>query len=97
MTDQGGSSTAVPDFQSIVLPLLDLAADGQEHSLREAIETLAEKDWLGLDFVHSGQTQRVSENPLGLGRGHRDKPKPTGIRPILPHLQPGERQAEPLF
>lgn len=32
---------AVPDFQSLMLPLLQLAGDGQEHTLSEAIEILA--------------------------------------------------------
>ena len=32
---------AIPDYQSIMLPLLDLAGDGNEHSLREAYEQLA--------------------------------------------------------
>lgn len=32
---------AVPDFQSPMLPLLRVAADGREHSLAEARETLA--------------------------------------------------------
>ena len=32
---------AVPDFQSFFRPLLDVAADGKEHSLREARERLA--------------------------------------------------------
>lgn len=32
----------IPDFQSIMLPLLDFARDQQDHSLREAIEALAE-------------------------------------------------------
>lgn len=31
----------VPDFQSIMLPLLNLTADGKEHSLREAVAILA--------------------------------------------------------
>jgi restriction system protein len=31
----------IPDFQSIMLPLLQLAADGQEHSLAEAREVLS--------------------------------------------------------
>lgn len=31
----------VPDFQTLMLPLLQLAADGQEHRLSEAIEALA--------------------------------------------------------
>jgi restriction system protein len=33
---------AIPDFQSIMLPLLQFASDQKEHSLREAIEQLAE-------------------------------------------------------
>ncbi|MGZ8216856.1 restriction endonuclease [Methylomagnum sp.] len=32
---------AIPDFQSIMLPLLKFAADGQEHTKREAVEYLA--------------------------------------------------------
>jgi restriction system protein len=31
----------IPDFQSILLPLLQSCADSQEHGLRETIETLA--------------------------------------------------------
>jgi restriction endonuclease Mrr len=34
---------AIPDYQSIMLPLLLFAGDGNEHSLREAIESLAER------------------------------------------------------
>ncbi|NLG97378.1 MAG: restriction endonuclease [Chloroflexi bacterium] len=33
---------AVPDFQSMMLPLLMFAGDGREHSIREAIEHLSE-------------------------------------------------------
>jgi restriction system protein len=33
---------AVPDFQSLMLPLLRVAADGKEHSLAEAREKLAD-------------------------------------------------------
>lgn len=33
----------VPDYQSIMLPLLRFAGDRQEHSLRETIETLADE------------------------------------------------------
>lgn len=33
----------IPDFQSIMLPLLTFAGDGKEHSLREAIEVLAQQ------------------------------------------------------
>ncbi|MFH1672331.1 MAG: winged helix-turn-helix domain-containing protein [Pseudomonadota bacterium] len=34
---------AVPDFQSFFKPLLDLASDGREHSLREARTIIAKK------------------------------------------------------
>jgi restriction system protein len=34
---------AIPDFQSIMRPMLELAADGKEHSLVEAREALAQK------------------------------------------------------
>ena len=33
---------AIPDYQSVMLPLLRYAADEQEHSVREAIEALAD-------------------------------------------------------
>src|SRR5215472_1848670 len=38
---------AVPDFQSLMLPLLKITGDGNEHTTSEVIETLAQK--LGLD------------------------------------------------
>lgn len=34
---------AIPDYQSIMLPLLKLAGDRKEHSLREAVEILADE------------------------------------------------------
>ena len=34
---------AVPDFQSFFKPLLDVAADGKEHSMKEAREIIAER------------------------------------------------------
>jgi len=33
----------VPDYQSLMLPLLRFAADGHEHRLSEAIEILAQQ------------------------------------------------------
>src|SRR5262245_49367480 len=39
----GGPTMAVPDFQTLMLPLLGLAADGEEHSLAEVIERLADE------------------------------------------------------
>ena len=32
---------AVPDFQSLMLPLLKSSQDGQEHSISDSIEALA--------------------------------------------------------
>ena len=32
---------AIPDFQSVMLPLLNFAADQQEHSLQDTVEALA--------------------------------------------------------
>jgi restriction system protein len=34
---------AIPDFQSFMLPVLELAAEGGEHSLSEAREVLAKR------------------------------------------------------
>ena len=42
---------AVPDFQSFFKPLLDLAADGSEHSIQEARESIAAKMSLSEDDV----------------------------------------------
>ena len=33
----------IPDFQNLMLPLLQLAADGEEHRLSDAIEALAQQ------------------------------------------------------
>lgn len=50
---------AVPDFQSLMLPLVEFAADGQEHSLREAREFLAKR---------LGVTEEEREELLPSGR-----------------------------
>jgi len=34
---------AIPDYQSVMLPLLEFAGDGQEHSHRETIDALADE------------------------------------------------------
>jgi restriction system protein len=49
---------AIPDYQSIMLPLLKLAGDGQEHSLRHAIETLS-------DEFHLTEEERRHRIPSG--------------------------------
>lgn len=33
---------AIPDFQSIMLPLLNFSADGEEHTMQEAYKSLAD-------------------------------------------------------
>lgn len=67
---------AVPDFQSIMLPLLHLAGDRQEHSLRESIETLGEA--LNLTYeekrelLPSGR-QPTFDNRVGWARTYMKK------------------------
>jgi Mrr N-terminal domain/Protein of unknown function DUF262 len=52
---------AVPDFQSLMLPLLKLAGDGQMHTLTETVEQLAQAFQLSEDdrkeLLRSGQTR----------------------------------------
>src|SRR2546422_9543572 len=52
---------AVPDFQSLMLPLLELAADGQQHAFVEAVERLAQDFQLSAkdrnERLRSGQTR----------------------------------------
>jgi len=52
----------IPDFQSVMLPLLELAADGQEHTASETIEILAQHfeltDEERREMVPSGQQRR---------------------------------------
>ncbi|MCP9469046.1 MAG: restriction endonuclease [Nitrospira sp.] len=62
---------AIPDYQSIMLPLLQFAADDKEHSLREAIERLSTE--FGLteeekkELLPSGQ-QPTFENRVAWAR-----------------------------
>jgi len=66
----------IPDYQSIMLPLLQLAADGREHSLRETIETLSSQ--LGLseeerrELLPSGR-QPTFDNRVGWARTYMKK------------------------
>jgi restriction system protein len=61
----------IPDFQTIMLPLLELAGDGREHSFREAVETLAERLGLSEDerkeLLPSGR-QPTFDNRVGWAR-----------------------------
>src|SRR5262245_44808869 len=40
---------AVPDFQTLMLPLLELAGDGNQHTSAEAVESLAQRFQLSSD------------------------------------------------
>ncbi len=62
---------AIPDYQTIMLPLLKLANDGQEHFLRDAFEQLADQFNLNeaerKELLPSGQ-QAVFVNRVGWAR-----------------------------
>ena len=67
---------AVPDFQSIMLPLLKLAGDCQEHTYREAIDTLA-NEFLLIDedrreLLGSGRLAKF-DNRVGWAMTHLKK------------------------
>lgn len=66
----------IPDFQSIMLPLLKIAADDQEHSLRDTIGILADKFGLTTEelgqWLPSGQ-QTIFDNRVGWARTYLKK------------------------
>ena len=63
----------VPDFQSIMLPLLKFSADGIEHTPREAVESLAKTfnltDQDRQELLPSG-TQRTFDNRVAWTKSH---------------------------
>ncbi len=66
----------IPDFQSIMLPLLVFAGDGKEHSLRETIESLAKQFALTeeerAELLPSGN-QAIFDNRVGWARTYMKK------------------------
>jgi len=66
-----------PDYQSIMLPLLMLMRGGNEHSLRESIEKLAEAFILTekerKQLLSSGQ-QSTFDNRVGWARSYLKNP-----------------------
>jgi len=88
----------VPDFQSLMLPLLTLAGDGQEHSLRSAIDKLADEFGLSDEerkqLLPSGR-QRTFDNRVGWARTYMAK---AGLlrAPRRAHFQITERGASVL-
>ena len=67
---------AIPDYQSIMLPLLELASDGQTHHVHEAIEFLAQQFTLTDDekreLVPSGKQPRF-QNRVSWARTYMTK------------------------
>ena len=67
---------AIPDYQTIMLPLLKLAGDKQEHKFRDAIETLANSFKLTenerKELLPSGQ-QEIFNNRVGWARTYMKK------------------------
>lgn len=67
---------AIPEFQSFLLPLLVFAGDGKEHSLREAIEALADHFQLDTNdrnvLLPSGR-QATFDNRVGWARTYLKK------------------------
>jgi restriction system protein len=66
----------IPDYQTIMLPLLKFLSDGQVHSLREAVENLAKEFQLSEEerkkLLPSGK-QPVFSNRVGWGRTYLKK------------------------
>ncbi len=66
----------IPDYQTVMLPLLNLAADGEEHRLRDAIEELADHFKLTEDerkeLLPSG-SQATFDNRVGWARTYMKK------------------------
>jgi len=67
---------AIPDYQTIMLPLLKFAADENEHSIHEAIKVLADQFKLSPDerkeLLPSGQ-QEIFVNRVGWARTYLKK------------------------
>jgi restriction system protein len=63
--------STLPDYQSLMLPLMEFASDGREHSVRQAIDHLAERFGLSSEerrrLLQSGR-QPVFENRVGWAR-----------------------------
>lgn len=49
---------AIPDFQSIFLPLLELAGDGQNHRVSDTVDTLALRFSLTTDDMNEALAER---------------------------------------
>ena len=87
---------AVPDYQTLMLPLLKIAADEKEHSLKEALDVLSKEFDLSADelseLLPSG-TQTIIYNRIGWARTYMKK---AGLltAPKRGHFQITERGKE---
>ena len=74
--DREQSPVEIPDYQSFMLPLLQIASDGTAHSMREAFELLADQfaltDEQLKDLLPSGR-QTTFENRVGWARTYIKK------------------------
>jgi restriction system protein len=63
----------IPDFQTLMLPVLQFAADGKEHSIRDAREALAQQFGLSeterKELLPSGQ-QSVFDNRVAWAKSY---------------------------
>src|SRR4051795_10411805 len=66
-------SMAIPDFQSVMLPLVKILGDGQERTMREVTDQLAESfqltDQEREELLPSGQ-QSLFNNRVGWAKSH---------------------------
>src|SRR5271166_5910641 len=64
---------AIPDFQSVMLPLVNILGDGKERTMREVIDLLAESfhltDQEREELLPSGQ-QSIFNNRVGWAKSH---------------------------
>lgn len=64
---------AIPDYQALMLPVLQLAADGNEHRFRDAVDQLADQysltDEERNELLPSG-SQAVFTNRVGWARSY---------------------------
>jgi restriction system protein len=67
---------AIPDYQTLMLPILKFMGDQREHSLREAIDTLADRFHLTAEerreLLPSGK-QEIFNNRVGWARTYMKK------------------------
>ncbi|OHB91959.1 MAG: restriction endonuclease [Planctomycetes bacterium RIFCSPHIGHO2_12_39_6] len=67
---------AIPDYQTIILPLLKFYSDNQEHSFRDAVEEMAKEfkltDQERKELLPSGQ-QEIFDNRVGWARTYMKK------------------------